>query len=328
MSITQRYVSKELTHFVAWNKETPQEQYAVLAQILHAGWLTTTPGAPGSPKPLAVIPGRKISKNRMYASHAICFCDIPVGDLGIHIAKYSPFGLAFSKTYLLQKGVNPVFYIANDSVVGRRRLPDGTVTSELVKREEHINWLARGIYYRFAEGTQLLQENPDLPPPVREFLRRYQDVDAHCLHHILAYLKPFDVAQEDADPDNFYMEREWRTPADVQFTLADVCRVILPKDWEDTFRRDFPGYAREVTHAPDGIVRIPRTVPPAHEPDEIGLTMTIQLARVGTGEKSSAKAWFGPMGDPESGVEVELKEPPSENADEARVEDPGPSRRA
>lgn len=31
--------------------------------------------------------------------------------------KYSRFGLAFLKSYLLAKGANPVFYIANDSVV-------------------------------------------------------------------------------------------------------------------------------------------------------------------------------------------------------------------
>src|SRR5882672_6325152 len=115
------YVSKELTHFTAWDKETPQEQYDVLVQILRSGWLTTNKDAPGQPKPVAFIPGRRISKNRFYDSRAICFCDIPVDDFGIHIAKYSPFGLAFTKNFLLQRGANPVFYIANDSLIGTRK---------------------------------------------------------------------------------------------------------------------------------------------------------------------------------------------------------------
>jgi len=301
------YVSKELTHFVAWNKETLEEQYEVLAKILQMGWLTTTPDAPGSPKGLDVLPGNKISNNRMYHSGAICFCDIPVEDFRIHIAKYSPFGLAFTKTFLLQKGANPIFYIANDSVYGTHRLTGQTVT-----RGDFFDSMSKGIWHRFADGVQLLQNRPDLDPEVRQHLERFQQIDALCVHLLLAYMKLFDVGQDDAAADNFYMEREWRTPVDVQFTLSDVCRIILPKDWETRFRSDFPEYAGELTHAPQGVARVPRTVHPRYYPGEVGLTMKIQLARVDSDEKSKATAWFGPMDDPESGVEVPLEEMPSE----------------
>jgi len=290
----QRYVSKELTHFVGGEKKTPEERYAVLTQILRSGWLTTNPIEPGSPKPLDMIPGRKISRNRMYYSHAICFCDIPVEDFGIHMAKYSPFGVAFQKSFLLAKGVNPVFYIANDSVLGKR-VSDGKVTDDDVTRGEFFDYLSKGIYFRFSEGAQLLQNLPDLNPAVREYLLKYQKVDADCVHHLLAYLKPFHVTREDADPDNFYMEREWRSP-DVQFALSDVWRVILPKDFATEFRRDFPDYVGQLTYAPDDIVPVDaRAEQAADLDDEFGITMTIALAPKSGSERSSVTVSHGSL---------------------------------
>ena len=41
----------------------------------------------------------------------MCFCDIPVGDLGLHMRKYSPFGLAFKKDFFAEQGALPVFYV-------------------------------------------------------------------------------------------------------------------------------------------------------------------------------------------------------------------------
>ena len=43
--------------------------------------------------------------------------DIPVEDLGIHITKYSRFGLSFIKSFLINKGANPVFYVSRGSMV-------------------------------------------------------------------------------------------------------------------------------------------------------------------------------------------------------------------
>jgi Putative abortive phage resistance protein AbiGi, antitoxin len=48
-------------------------------------------------------------------SRVICFCDIPVTDLAIHMTKYSRFGLSFLKPFLVRKGANPVLYVANNS---------------------------------------------------------------------------------------------------------------------------------------------------------------------------------------------------------------------
>lgn len=56
-----------------------------------------------------------IPPGELYRSQVVCLCDIPVSDLEIHMRKYSPFGLSFLKPFLVEKGANPVFYIARNS---------------------------------------------------------------------------------------------------------------------------------------------------------------------------------------------------------------------
>jgi hypothetical protein len=52
----------------------------------------------------------------------VCFCDIPVIDLAIHVRKYSKFGLAFKKAFLIERGACPVFYVANESPVSTKQV--------------------------------------------------------------------------------------------------------------------------------------------------------------------------------------------------------------
>ena len=60
---------------------------------------------------------RPISADKIINYEVVCFCDIPVSDLVVHVRKYSKFGLAFKKEFLIDKGACPVFYVANDSPV-------------------------------------------------------------------------------------------------------------------------------------------------------------------------------------------------------------------
>jgi hypothetical protein len=88
----QRYISKELTHFVG--QKLPEEvQYLKLVEILKSRWLTHPPHSPNISGNLQVNTKARISANEMYVPQVICFCDIPVDDLSIHINKYSRFGI-------------------------------------------------------------------------------------------------------------------------------------------------------------------------------------------------------------------------------------------
>lgn len=108
----QRYISNELTHFVGRGLEE-EAQYFLLLKILNSGWLTHPPHTPNISGGLSVETHGKISSNNMYNPQSVCFCDIPVSDLAIHMQKYSRFGLSFGKDFIVSKGGAPIFYIPN-----------------------------------------------------------------------------------------------------------------------------------------------------------------------------------------------------------------------
>jgi hypothetical protein len=90
--------------------------------------------------------------------------------------------------------------------------------------------MTKGIYYRWTDGIGLLQHADTLPipEPVKKWIRTYQRVDTFCVRELLTLMKCFSTTKDDANPDNYYMEREWRTASPVQFSLKDVWRAILP----------------------------------------------------------------------------------------------------
>ena len=60
---------------------------------------------------------------------------------------------------------------------------------------------------------------------------------------LLAFLKPFDANLADDDPENFYMEREWRKFGNLEFKQHDVVKVIVAKGYLDRARANFPAFA-------------------------------------------------------------------------------------
>ena len=114
-SHAQRYVSDELTHFVGREK-AENEQYGILVNsILRTGWLTYPPHDITRPRTLTADFSQPISTDQALRYEVVCFCDIPQTDLAIHVRKYSRFGLAFKKEFLIAKGASPVFYVVNES---------------------------------------------------------------------------------------------------------------------------------------------------------------------------------------------------------------------
>src|SRR5215217_2804320 len=117
----QRYVSKELTHFVGRGL-SEEGQYSILVDsILRGGWLRHSPNTTQEPAEILERGGVSLTIDRfaplseVYGPQVVCFCDIPVSDLEIHMRKYSRFGLSFLKPFLIEKGANPVYYVAENS---------------------------------------------------------------------------------------------------------------------------------------------------------------------------------------------------------------------
>lgn len=229
----QRYVSDELTHFVGRGLNNESEQYGLLITILKSGELRPSRGDASDESRIQWLPGTKVSDNKTIAAAAVCFCDIPADDLGFHMGKYSRFGLAFRKSFLVTKGANPVFYIARDSMTRFR------TTAESPPVE-----IPRGDYYdlsldQFLWLMQYRRDDRDTERPRRllNFL----------IFQVFGFLKFFDAASPDTDPQNFYMEREWRVLGRVAFGLDDVWRIVLPADYSEKLRLDLPNYRGQVT---------------------------------------------------------------------------------
>jgi hypothetical protein len=234
---TQRYVSPELTHFVGKGLSEDQQYSLLVNVILKGGWLMHPPiegrppkeGLSGGP----LVGGSHtpdIDDTEAAYSDVICFCDIPVTDLDIHMNKYSRFGLSFLKPFLVSKGANPVLYVAKTSPALSYRLPEST-------RDEP--WPRRRVFER---NIELLEE-------YRRKMRGTFPINLEFFLDILvvSFIKYFDDSTSDEDEANVYMEREWRVWGDVNFALADVHRVFIPERYAERFRADLPNYTRQLT---------------------------------------------------------------------------------
>lgn len=242
MGITeQRYISKELTHFVGRNlrdeiedeSQRLDEQYKLLLKIIQEKCISYSPHNPGqipkgkkyNPKSsIGLSPGEKISDNKMVNPRMVCFCDIPLEDLGIHIRKYSPFGLSFKKSFLIERGANPVFYVAKNSAVHR------------TNRSEYFDKMV-GLYLRSC----------GLTPEVITTKSADCFEIADFLLDLLGYIKFFDPDKSDGHEENFYMEREWRTYYNIHFGIEDIYRIIIPRSYAKKFRENVPTYFGQIT---------------------------------------------------------------------------------
>jgi hypothetical protein len=252
----QRYVAKELTHFVGRSKETDEERYSVLVTILKSGLLSARPATPDEASMLEVHADALLSDESMYATRVICFCDIPLDDLEIHMSKFSCFGLSFKKEFLLERGANPVFYIAEESQITRPRNPQEALEeahelaretgigkgglSERVSRVTYFDDHLPRHHHLFMELRKIpkskLKEFGIADPDSIGRIEWFHDV------HIGSFFKPFRALQGEDDPRNYYMEREWRIAGNIRFSLADVYRVILPSSFAQRLRNDVSEY--------------------------------------------------------------------------------------
>lgn len=230
------YVSDELTHFAGKGRRQ-EEQFQTLLQILKTGRLLPGGKESSGQEMWATIGGERLCTNEMFTPQVVCFCDIPLSGLGIHMEKYGGFGIAFRKRWLVGRGANPVFYLA----AGDSPLEALDGEAPILRAEEFGRCIDRcyGLLHEFAD---FLEEPPTQVPEEAEQLH---DGFHHLVHfflqyRIFSYLKCFDPMLSEADIDNFYMEREWRVFGPVAFELQDVAHVIVPNAFREQVAKEIP----------------------------------------------------------------------------------------
>jgi hypothetical protein len=239
----QRYVSDELTHLTGRGK-SDEDAYGALLSILRSGTLRhsgeATPHGTFPDNPLgggvAWSPAADLIAHEMFKADIVCFCDIPVPDLAIHAGKYSRFGLAFPKTFLLAKGAAPVFYVASDAVTS-----GGGTLAELfdveVQRFHRFFQVVRDAHAAGAndQGEGIPEEEVD-----RDIFLLSMRVMAFLNTRVFAFVKFFEALLPPDDQHNYYMEREWRVLGGVSFKLADVSRVLVPAEYARRLPLTYP----------------------------------------------------------------------------------------
>lgn len=181
-------------------------------------------------------PSKKLSSNELYDPDMVCFCDIPINDISLHMIKYSVFGLSFKKSYLITKGANPVWYISSNSQTGPRS----------------IDQLRKNFEYHDKKHNDFKR--------LEKLMHKYKAFDDDNLKneiicyfsHIYSFMKFFDAEKDDVDDKNFYMEREWRICGVLNFESLDkINRIILPKEYINQFKNDFPDYNAQISFSDD-----------------------------------------------------------------------------
>src|SRR5437879_5919630 len=174
----QRYVSKELTHFVGRGLSSQEEQYALLVhQILVKRRLGRPDMVDNIVSPegftISTSTGEKICCNTMYEPKMVCLCDIPVADLSLHIRKYSMFGLAFKKGYMLERGATPVFYASATSI---DRFGSHSLSTTQPSHSDVLNAIVAEYQSLFQEVSHLTatgsKEEENCPEALKPLLTR------------------------------------------------------------------------------------------------------------------------------------------------------------
>jgi hypothetical protein len=238
----QRYISKELFHFVGRDKSTQLGQYDILKIILDTRKL-----GKGEKNSIGIRwdYSKPISSNEVYTSDMVCFCDIPLNDLKIHMSKYSSFGLSFFKKYLLTQGASPVWYISKNSIVDSVfQVKNADFHDSSYKTFVDLMTNNDSIFKNktFAEQKKDIEEQSDMV--------KLRGLNQYLDSSVFPFIKFFDAEKDDTDDENYYMEREWRLIGSLEFkSLSKICRVILPCSFAEQFRKDFPEYLGQITFA-------------------------------------------------------------------------------
>jgi len=164
----------------------------------------------------------------------VCFCDIPPTSLRIHTRKYGPFGLAIDRAHLVRYAARPVMYFPLDLNDWQSPLNHSIIRDiEAVYRALQTQAVpSRGTRQM---GSRIMTSEETL-----------NVAKAVIQRDLLAFLKLFNPTLAEDDPQNYYMEREWRRIGNLQFGAEHVKHVIVDDAYVDRARAMFPEYATRI----------------------------------------------------------------------------------
>ncbi|WP_413560420.1 abortive infection system antitoxin AbiGi family protein [Bdellovibrio sp. HCB209] len=127
---------------------------------------------------------------------SVCFCDIPINSLPIHMAKYGDIGIGIRRNRVVEGSfinhVRPVLYYPH-------------ITETELKKQYNID-----RFWKLTGNTVTLEDFVKIPTK---------------LSH-----SPSIPEHQSEDFESIYEEREWRATKPIELTTQDIAYVIVPDD--------------------------------------------------------------------------------------------------
>ena len=153
----------------------------------------------------------------------ICFCDITVHKLGEHMDLYGKYGIAFSKTWGIQKGIQPLQYVNRNSILCHD-FSEAFKTSIMEGKEDSAtNFLLTQMYYmKPIEGT--------MPRDGKNIKKNFTD---ECEWRYVPNISTIGLPQVVTESDMASIDVLNRTISEtdavwLKFEFNDIKYIILP----------------------------------------------------------------------------------------------------
>ena len=109
------------------------------------------------------------------------------------------------------------------------------------ERESYFNDEVKK-YYENWKKTMFTPGRSTTDPKEIQKKKEFSDEFNFLMNSIFGYTVFFDHEKKEDDPDNYYMEREWRVLGQVQFKMTDIFRLVMPVGYLHRFNNDIPNY--------------------------------------------------------------------------------------
>jgi len=239
--MAHNYTSGELFHFVGFSSPNDDARnYEKLSKVLNDGWISSPPHHKSWGKiGYRVEWPQQLHSEKLIVPDVTCYADIPFECLSIHTAKYGKFGVALARDYLIKYGARPVMYIpmsANDwqSIHGQTLLKD--IETIVKSFNEQVIRLS----------PESLNNVRDVGAPLTSPEAASSAMKSMVFKDFLAFLKPFNSELDLHDPNNFYMEREWRRLGNMEIQAEQLTKVVVAKGYKERTASDFPLYSNHI----------------------------------------------------------------------------------
>ena len=265
------YTSNLLCHFVGRSKSTDDERFDLLIKIIKGNKLIANISNPNNLESSFRGGYRCENVGEVFSKcDCVCFCDIPNESLDIHTSKYSKFGMGFEKKFIAEQGARPVMYVPKNCDIVERGDSDKSKSSTPRNPNEYFpsvlqtttNLLPLVIFSNLFINLQQVERaivTSEIGNHIYLFdsniRNNYFSGKSHpMLYNIIqgvatqmAYVKLYDATLPDDHPDNYYMEREWRSLKNIAFSISDIMAIYVPtEEYKERFFFELPEYKGEI----------------------------------------------------------------------------------